>query len=126
MRLMGDMISGLVIANSLEGSLGADAAALLTEMIEDYLAEGALQVAEIQAATETGGADRVRRAAHSLRSSSQLFGALELVSSCKALEMDLRDGRLEGLAERAVKIDRDFAAAKAALLHRIKLAGSPV
>jgi diguanylate cyclase (GGDEF)-like protein/PAS domain S-box-containing protein len=100
-------------------SLGDDPAALLAEMIEDYLAEGAQQVGEIHSAGEKGDAERVCRAAHSLKSSSQMFGALPLAQSCKELELVARSGRLEGLAEHADKIEREFSAVKTALLGRI-------
>ena len=78
-------------------------------------AEGEQLAIEIHAAAIKGDGEGVRRAAHSLKSSSQMFGALDLAQTCKLMESKAHSGYLEKMTELVVKMELDFEAVKADL-----------
>ena len=88
---------------------------MLVELVREFLAEGEQLSTEIHAAAIKGDGEGVRRAAHSLKSSSQMFGALDLAQTCKLMESKARSGSLEQMTELVVKMELDFEAVKADL-----------
>jgi HPt (histidine-containing phosphotransfer) domain-containing protein len=58
-------------------------------------------------ALNDGDVDRVRTAAHALKSSSGNVGATRLVTMCRAIEMAARDKELNGLTERLAAVKRE-------------------
>jgi histidine phosphotransfer protein HptB len=69
---------------SLQTTAGAD---FVPELIDTFLAEAPRMLDELDAAKRDASAERFRRAAHSLKSNSYTFGALELGRMAKALEL---------------------------------------
>lgn len=65
--------------------VGGDTA-FLAEMIDAYLADSPQLLAELRQALAAGDADRLRRAAHSLKSNSENFGAHSLAALARKLE----------------------------------------
>jgi HPt (histidine-containing phosphotransfer) domain-containing protein len=57
----------------------------------------------------------VRRAAHTLKSNGQTFGAVSFAELCRALEERARSGELDGAGELADRIDREYVALQEAL-----------
>ncbi len=70
--------------NELQETAGAEFAA---ELVGTFLEEAPEMLAELRAARFEGAVDRFRRAAHSLKSNSQTFGATELAALARALEL---------------------------------------
>ncbi len=70
--------------NELQDTAGAEFAA---ELVGTFLEEAPEMLAELWAARSEGAVDRFRRAAHSLKSNSQTFGATELAALARALEL---------------------------------------
>lgn len=88
----------------LESNVGAD---FIGELVETYLDETPQLLIELQQALQTGNTDAFRRAAHSIKSSSASFGALNFSNQAKELEMMGKSGDLNAAPG---KID-DFLAA---------------
>ena len=57
------------------------------ELIDTFLAEAPSMLADLREALAGGHADRFRRAAHSLKSNANTFGALALGALAKDLEL---------------------------------------
>jgi HPt (histidine-containing phosphotransfer) domain-containing protein len=70
---------------ALEERVGADFAA---ELVDTFMEEGAGMLAELLAAQQDGNAARFRRAAHSLKSNGETFGARRLAAQARALELN--------------------------------------
>jgi HPt (histidine-containing phosphotransfer) domain-containing protein len=63
----------------------------VVEIVETYLADTPIKIAEIRTAISDGDFDTASRVAHSIKSSSGIFGAPGLVGLCKALEQAAQD-----------------------------------
>ena len=79
----------------LQETAGAE---FVTELVTTFLEEAPLMLEELRRAQAAGNADRFRRAAHSLKSNSQTFGATALGAQARALE-------LGGLVDDSAPID---------------------
>ena len=79
------------VARSLTG--GDDG--LLAELIEMFPAESAKHLKAIDLAVEQGDENSLTRAAHTLKSSARLFGAVQLAASALQMEMLGRSSNLE-------------------------------
>ena len=73
----------LATFRALEESAGAD---FVAELVDTFVAEAPLMLAEMRSARSAGDAERFRRAAHSLKSNCDTFGALALGAEARALE----------------------------------------
>jgi PAS domain S-box-containing protein len=85
------------------------------ELVEIFLRDAPAMVAALRSAVEKAEADHARRAAHTLKSNSQLFGATRLAELCRELEATARSGALAGAGELATAIDAEYARVDAAL-----------
>jgi|SRR5450432_2967000 len=87
-------------------------AAFVTELAGTFLEEAPQMLAELRAAEAAAAADRFRRAAHSLKSNGQTFGATRLAALARALELGgLGSGGLDALDV----LDVEYARVAAAL-----------
>ena len=68
----------------LQSTAGAEFAA---ELVDTFLEEAPGMLAELRSARAQGDAERFRRAAHSLKSNSNTFGALRLAGLARELEL---------------------------------------
>ena len=68
----------------LQDTAGAD---FVGELVGTFLEEAPQMLAELRAALAEGAADRFRRAAHSLKSNSNTFGATQLGQMARDLEL---------------------------------------
>ena len=59
----------------------------VAELVDTFLEEAPLMLAELRAARAASNADTFRRAAHSLKSNSQTFGATTLAALARSLEL---------------------------------------
>ena len=84
----------------LKNDAGAD---FVGELIATYCEETPQLIAKLRYALDVNDADAFRRAAHSIKSTSNTFGALSLSAMSRELEMLGRAGDLAGAQE---KVDR--------------------
>ncbi len=105
------VIDGAALA-SLETTVGA---AAMDELIGTFLEDADALVAELRRALAAGDGEGLRRAAHSLKSTSASFGATEVTALAKALETAARTGHLEGAAGLLQQLVAEHAAAARAL-----------
>lgn len=68
----------------LQDTAGAD---FVKELVQTFLEEAPIMLAELREALVTGNADAFRRAAHSLKSNSLTFGALALGAMAREQEL---------------------------------------
>ena len=72
------------VYRELQDAAGADFAA---ELVGTFLEEAPAMLAVLHSSHAAGAADPFRRAAHSLKSNSQTFGAMKLAEAARALEL---------------------------------------
>ncbi|MDQ6917461.1 MAG: Hpt domain-containing protein [Pseudomonadota bacterium] len=58
------------------------------ELVDTFLTEAPAMLEDLRSARAANDADRFRRAAHSLKSNSNTFGALELAAMARKLELE--------------------------------------
>ena len=85
-------------------------AAFVSELVDTFLAEAPAMLADLRHSLASGNADVFRRAAHSLKSNSQTFGAMALGALARELE-------LKGLAAIGANDDAALDALDAAYAH---------
>jgi HPt (histidine-containing phosphotransfer) domain-containing protein len=99
----------------LRATLGKQADRMLPGLIERFYQDVDRLLGEAWQALEPGQSDDLRRAAHSLKSTSATFGAAALSGVARELEYLARDGVLEGAAGLVAQAEAEFVKAKAAL-----------
>jgi CheY-like chemotaxis protein len=99
----------------LRATLGTQADRLLPDLIEGFYEDGDRLLRQARQALEQGQADRLRRASHTLKSTSATLGAMALSAVARDLEQSARDGKLEGAAGQIAQAEAEFAKAKTAL-----------
>lgn len=72
------------VLNELRETAGAE---FVTELINTFFEEAPQMLADLKSARADANAERYRRAAHSLKSNSATFGAVELASMARAIEL---------------------------------------
>jgi HPt (histidine-containing phosphotransfer) domain-containing protein len=104
------------VLDELRGSVEGDSA-FVVELVEAYLADGAVHVADVVTALEAVDAAALVRPAHTLKSSSATVGAMRLAGLARELEMDGRAGTLEAASagERAASVRTAWEEASAAM-----------
>ena len=85
--------------NALKEAMGAD---YLPELVSAYFDEMPVLLSRLQQALDKQESEAFRQAAHSIKSTSNSFGALEFGAQAKELEMMGRAGNLDGAP---VKVD---------------------
>ena len=70
--------------DALNESAGSD---FVRELVDTFLTEAPVMLADLRSALAANDADRFRRAAHSLKSNSMTFGALTLGGMARTLEL---------------------------------------
>jgi signal transduction histidine kinase/DNA-binding response OmpR family regulator/HPt (histidine-containing phosphotransfer) domain-containing protein/PAS domain-containing protein len=80
----------------LKTTLGKQTDELMPALIANFCLDAPRLILEAQQALAQGKADEVRRAAHTLKSTSATFGATALSDLARQLEYQARDGVLEG------------------------------
>jgi HPt (histidine-containing phosphotransfer) domain-containing protein len=95
-------------------SVGGDVA-FVADLVETYLADGADQLAEIDAAVQSGDAEALVRPAHTLKSSSRTVGANRLGELGRQIEMLGRSGTTAGVGALAAAARTEWTEIEAAL-----------
>jgi HPt (histidine-containing phosphotransfer) domain-containing protein len=100
--------------NRLEEMAGGDAA-FLAELVETFLEDAPQLLADMRQSVGGGDAAGLRLAAHSLKSNSADFGAMELSGMCRELEGMGKAGTLTGAEEKVGQAEAEYAVVAAAL-----------
>ena len=87
----------------------------VTEVLDVFLDNAARLMGEIEQSAQQGSAEGLKSAAHTLKSSSAMFGATRLSNVCKELELMGRTGSVEGAQEKARRAKAEYEQAIAAL-----------
>ncbi len=87
----------------------------VTEVLDVFVENAARLIGEIEQSAQQGNAEGLKSAAHTLKSSSAMFGALRLSNVCKELELMGRTDTLEGAREKVACAKTEYEQAIAAL-----------
>ncbi len=94
----------------LQTNAGSD---FVVELVDTFAEESLLMLAELRDSLAAGAADTFRRAAHSLKSNSNTFGAGRLAELARSLELGGLPPSAAPLDALAQELDRSVAALKA-------------
>ena len=109
-------MSAPVIDTAVFGELQATAGSeFVAELVDTFFEEAPLMLAELRAARAASHAERFKRAAHSLKSNSQTFGATTLGKMARELELAGLDADVQRDAEALDALDSAYAQAAAEL-----------
>jgi HPt (histidine-containing phosphotransfer) domain-containing protein len=97
---------------ALKESMGAD---FIDELVQAYFEEAPQLIAKLQDALARQDCELFRQAAHSIKSTSKSFGALDFGALALELEMMGRATNLEGAPAKVEKLVNDFTAVKTRL-----------
>jgi HPt (histidine-containing phosphotransfer) domain-containing protein len=97
---------------ALQDTVGAEFAA---ELLDTFLEEATGMLAELSSARSENHADRFRRAAHSLKTNSNTFGAVRLAALARDLELKGLDADPARDIGTLAALDAEYARAAAAL-----------
>ena len=104
---MNDGTIDRAVFEELKLTAGAD---FVHELVDTFLSEAPGMIAELKRSLDANEADRFRRAAHSLKSNSNTFGALPLGAMARELELSgmdpgkANDAKLDALAAEYSKV----------------------
>jgi HPt (histidine-containing phosphotransfer) domain-containing protein len=98
--------------SELQATAGAD---FVAELVDTFLQEAPVMLADLRDATAAGDATRFRRAAHSLKSNSNTFGALPLGALARELEIKGIGADSVSINARLDALEAEYARAAAAL-----------
>ena len=101
-----------------EGLVDAMGADFIGELIDTYLEETPQLIAAAQRALGDGNADDLRRAAHSIKSSSASFGVLSFSALARELEMLGKEANLVEAGPKMARLQADYALVARALQER--------
>jgi HPt (histidine-containing phosphotransfer) domain-containing protein len=94
----------------LQATAGAD---FVVELVHTFFEEAPQMIAELRAAQAAGAAERFRRAAHSLKTNAQTFGASALAGQARTLELGGMPADADGIDALQAQYDTAVAALKA-------------
>ena len=97
---------------ALKEAMGAD---FISELVQAYFDETPQLLAKLQQALARQDCNALRQAAHSIKSTSNSFGALEFGAQAKELEMMGREARLDGAPGKVESLVTGYKAVKQAL-----------
>ncbi|MEM6645187.1 MAG: response regulator [Bacteroidota bacterium] len=114
-----DRVIDFTVLAELGEMLGADDPEMLHELIVEFFADAENLLDTIQETASHSDFHGLRRAAHTLKSSSAMFGALDFSERCRELEHRGRDGVGDGTVELAETLQALFPAIKRTLSRYI-------
>lgn len=95
----------LSVFEKLKQAMGED---YIGELIDTYLIDTPRLMAKIRQALAEGKVDEVRRAAHSVKSSSANFGATQFSALARDLETLGKSATLEGAPELVARLETQY------------------
>jgi HPt (histidine-containing phosphotransfer) domain-containing protein len=90
-------------------------AEFVAELVDTFIEEGPGMLAELRRARADGNSERFRRAAHSLKSNGNTFGALKLAALARELELKGLDAESARDAAALAALEAEYARAAAEL-----------
>jgi HPt (histidine-containing phosphotransfer) domain-containing protein len=87
----------------------------LAELLDTFFQDAPQLLEAMQRATEQGDAQGLRIAAHSLKSNSAEFGALNLSELCRELEQAAKINTLDGATHKVAQAQSEYGRVQAAL-----------
>jgi len=84
-------------------------------MLEDYFSDAARLLSDCRKGFGEADTRLYQRSAHTLKSTSAMFGAKRLSALCKAMEERGKNGVLDGAAEHIAQAEIEFEKAKTSL-----------
>jgi len=90
---------------ALKEAMGAD---YIGELVQAYFDETPPLLSKLKQALASQDCEEFRRAAHSIKSTSNSFGALELGALARELEFMGREARLEGAAGKVASLEKEY------------------
>lgn len=90
---------------ALQEAAGAD---FVADLVRTFVDEAPRMIAELRSALAAGDAERFRRAAHSLKSNGNTFGATALGTLARELELSARERTAAGDAAPIEALAREF------------------
>ncbi len=81
---MDELVIDRAVYSELRDTTGAE---FVAQLVDTFLEEGPGMLAELRGARADGNAERFRRAAHSLKSNGNTFGALKLAALAREFEL---------------------------------------
>ena len=99
---------------------GEDGDFVLNNIIQMYLETTPSYLQQIEAAIATGDPDSLRRASHSLGSSSATLGALNFAKLCKEVENLARSGSIAPAENLFLPLQTEYETVKRALTLQLK------
>jgi HPt (histidine-containing phosphotransfer) domain-containing protein len=84
-------------------------------MLETYFDDSPEQIAAMEAALSAKDAERLRRAAHSLKSNSATFGALAFSAQAREIEMLAKEGDLQASEPKVAALAAEYPRVEQAL-----------
>ncbi len=109
---MDESVIDKAVYEELRDTAGAE---FVAELVGTFLEEAPRMLAELRGARVENHAERFRRAAHSLKSNSNTFGALKLAALARELELKGLDANPAGDVDALAALDAEYARAAAAL-----------
>jgi HPt (histidine-containing phosphotransfer) domain-containing protein len=98
-------------------SMGAD---FIGEVVEVFNEDAPELLRQMHAALEHSDADLLRRSAHSLKSNSAAFGAMGLAELARELELQGKEGRLDGAAVKVARAETEYQQVRQVLTELIE------
>ncbi len=98
-----------------EGLKETTGAEFALELVDTFLEEAPGMLGELRETMAAKDADRFRRAAHSLKSNSNTFGALKLAAMARDLELSSAEKVSDGKSEPIDALEQEYARVAAAL-----------
>jgi histidine phosphotransfer protein HptB len=109
---MDDLVIDRTVYSELRDTTGAE---FVAQLVDTFLEEGSGILAELRGARVDANAERFRRAAHTLKSNGNTFGALKLAALARELELKGLDAEPSRDAAALAELEAEFARAAAAL-----------
>jgi histidine phosphotransfer protein HptB len=109
--------------DELVASTNADVV-FLGMLLETYFGDAPQFIAEMRTSLAAGDAETFRRAAHSLKSNSATWGAMNLAALALELEVMGKERTLDGAAPKIDRVEAEYARVKAALEQRVAALGA--
>jgi HPt (histidine-containing phosphotransfer) domain-containing protein len=103
------------VLDSIRAMDGEGGTAFLHTLALKYEEEAGKALAEAREAIDLGAVERIRKAAHGLKSSSGNLGAFNLVALCKELEHKARAGVVDSVPDLLGQIEAEHARVRKAL-----------
>ena len=98
-------------------TLGKQAETMFQKLLQDFFDDGVRLLVDARRALDEKNFPDLRRAAHTLKSTSATFGAMALSAVSRELEQLARQETLEGASELIEQAEREYKQAKAELEH---------